>query len=226
MITPYSLTKREQFIANNPRLTFSHLAVQLNTSLYAIERSHSSMLEKKAKARGLAALNATRAEAGLSPFQAVPPMWWRRFRQEFVTPAEHRPTQRLRFPKRKFDRRRRRCDWYHMTKTQTKIEFVFGVGEDANGQALPASRVKAAFATIQARAALLFGGFTLLRSVGGWMNDESRMVTEPGYNLFVLADGAVNEYKVQNMTDTIRIWLSQKSVVVIRTRVSFQFVTQ
>jgi hypothetical protein len=113
-----------------------------------------------------------------------------------------------------------------MTKTQTKIEFVFGVGEDAYGQALPALHVKNALSAIQAHAALLFGGFTLANTTGGWMNDESRTVTEPGYNLFVLADGAVDECKVQNMTYTIHIWLSQKSVVVIRTRVSFSFVAQ
>lgn len=79
----YKLTKREQFIADNQDLTFANMAVQLNTSPYALERSYERMRLKQRKAKALAVLNDMRATRGLPPLTRVLALWWKQHQSEY-----------------------------------------------------------------------------------------------------------------------------------------------
>lgn len=108
---------------------------------------------------------------------------------------------------------------------QTKIEFGFGVGEDATGAALAPDLVIAGLMVIRKRAAELFGGYTMHAVNGGWTNPEGRLVEEPGYTLFVFGPGNGNmNGTILALVDCIKENLHQAAVCVTFTEVNTRVV--
>ena len=75
-----------------------------------------------------------------------------------------------------------------------RLEITFGVAFDRHGQ--PVQDADAKINQVIAYAADLFGGVTIIRTVGGWLNDKRALVCESGrlliidgYQMFADKDG-------------------------------------
>jgi hypothetical protein len=103
-----------------------------------------------------------------------------------------------------------------------KIEFGFGVGEDRNGNLIRAVQRVGALGNIRRAACDLFRGYTLYKTVGGWINEDGRIVEEPGCTLTVYSE-TLGVFRVDEMVNIIKSELRQHSVAVIVTEVTFSF---
>jgi hypothetical protein len=102
-----------------------------------------------------------------------------------------------------------------------KIEFGFGVGQDADGNPIDQLQFVFAFKVIRLKAVDLFGGYTMCKTTGGWIDPTGRLVEEPGYTLFVFSD--FNEFeKYRMMAEIIKTELNQQAVAVTVTEVNFE----
>lgn len=109
-----------------------------------------------------------------------------------------------------------------------KIEFGFGAGEDDSGRLLLQSEVEIGLQKIRRRAVEWFGGYTLTKTQGGWVNPAGRLVEEPGYTLSVLVDPSTvlledfgYRLEITDIVSTIKQALRQHSVVVMLTPVDW-----
>jgi len=100
-----------------------------------------------------------------------------------------------------------------------RIEFGFGVGEDAYGDPVEPARLVTALGIIRKTAADLFEGYTMHPTTGGWVNNAGRLVEEPGFTLFVVSDW--NDAEVWKMVDTIKTEHNQHALAVTATQVIF-----
>jgi hypothetical protein len=105
--------------------------------------------------------------------------------------------------------------------TKTRIEFTFGIGLDRTGGAISPSYAFDALRSIGKRAAVQFGGYTLLESSGGWVSPEGNLVTEPGRVMVIVTDTKTANLNVTDMAEFIATTLHQACVMVTTSRVSF-----
>lgn len=100
-----------------------------------------------------------------------------------------------------------------------KVEFGFGVGEDASGRLLLQSEVAIGMQKICQHAADLFGGYTITKTQGGWVNPAGRLVEERGITLSALIE--IDQVNYLAIVDTIKSALRQHAIVVILTEVAW-----
>lgn len=108
-----------------------------------------------------------------------------------------------------------------------KIEFGFGIGEDKNRKPIPLGKREAALNQITMKAASRFGGYTVYRTYGGWINGLSDLVEEPGITLLTHVEGKTKQAIAQRVTDfaaVIREILNQETVCVSISPVDMRFV--
>lgn len=107
-----------------------------------------------------------------------------------------------------------------------KIEFGFGVGEDRNGDIITLERKTDAMHEIKRVAVELFGGYTLVKTDGGWKNACGRLVTEPGYTLVILVESDTryfDEDPIKSMARVIKEQLFQEAVAVTVIEANWDF---
>ncbi len=100
----------------------------------------------------------------------------------------------------------------------TKINFYFGVGKTRRNTEIPTTAANVAIREICLRAADTFGGYTLYTTVGGWVDGDGVLVTEPGRNLEVITGDDLCESAARPIVDFIKTALEQSSVLVIVNR--------
>lgn len=104
-----------------------------------------------------------------------------------------------------------------------QIQFFFGAGEDKDGNTITVTQQLSALADIKREAIRLFGGYTLLKTEGGWHDNFGRLVEEPGYVVVTFRDvllGHLND----EFARIIKTALDQQSVLVVATKIEGVFV--
>lgn len=105
-----------------------------------------------------------------------------------------------------------------------KIEFGFGAQFRGDGSAILGHEQVAGIARIATRATDLFGGHTLMHTLGEWKDpDTNEVVAEEGCVISVLTGHNQNNVdgRVDQMVQQIKDSLQQKAVAVTRTEVHF-----
>lgn len=107
-----------------------------------------------------------------------------------------------------------------------RITITAGTGEDRNGQALDAQTVTQALASIRAKLAHTFGGYTERETLGGWINSAGTLVTEPGRQWIALTDKPARDADplAEDVAAFVRDALLQQSVMVESETVYGRFV--
>lgn len=108
-------------------------------------------------------------------------------------------------------------------KTGFKISFGFGIGGDRDGSKIPDRIAQANLDCIKREVAYYFGGYSLHKIEGGWINGVSRLVEEPGYVMEVVVVLPLHEVlkQAQRMRDFIKEVLNQEAIVLTITRLPF-----
>jgi hypothetical protein len=102
-----------------------------------------------------------------------------------------------------------------------KIDITFGIGEDRDGNPIAPDVAEANILRIAKLASDLFGGCSLTRHDGAWVNGEGRLVTEPSLTLSVAADGGADPLPLAQYA---RKLLQQDTVLVQTYASNVQFV--
>ena len=100
-----------------------------------------------------------------------------------------------------------------MAKREYRIGL--GIGEDRHGNPLGRDVVNGKVAYIEHEAARLFGGYSITESRGGWINDDGRLVREPGLTISIVA-GPEYEHSVRAFAAASARSLGQAAFVFIR----------
>ena len=107
-----------------------------------------------------------------------------------------------------------------------RITITAGIGEDRNGNAMSDESVAEMLATIRARLAATFGGYTETDAMGGWINESGRLVVEPSKRWILLTDA--NAKDADELADAaarvIGRGLRQAAVVIERETIAGRFV--
>jgi hypothetical protein len=100
--------------------------------------------------------------------------------------------------------------------TMQRITITAGTGEDRHGNALPAQTLQQALASIRAKLAHTFGGYTERESLGGWINSAGILITEPGRQWIALTDKSARDADplADDVAAYVRDALLQQSVMV------------
>lgn len=69
-----------------------------------------------------------------------------------------------------------------------RITITAGIGEDRHGATVAPDALAATLATIRARFASTFGGYTETDATGGWIAPDGRLVVEPAKRWTLLTD--------------------------------------
>lgn len=102
-----------------------------------------------------------------------------------------------------------------------KLEFFFGIGEDSNGKPLYASDVVSGKEALLRHVSYLAGGCSLVPHTGAWLDTNNKLVTEPGYTLVVVT---MTPSITQGIAEHIKTTFNQKSVLVVQSEVSSDFI--
>lgn len=95
-----------------------------------------------------------------------------------------------------------------------KYSVTFGVDEDKSGKALNPGNVNDVRADAMRAIAKEYGGVTFNRNLGGWVNDEGRLVEERSFTLYVVDIQNKGSEKIQEVAQVIKTALNQSSVLV------------
>lgn len=97
----------------------------------------------------------------------------------------------------------------------TRLTFGFGYGERSNGSKIPVITARVRLGKITREAARLFGGYSVIRIRGGWINGDGRLVREPGIVLEVVSERRLGELLpiARAFRETIKEVLEQEAIV-------------
>lgn len=97
-----------------------------------------------------------------------------------------------------------------------RITITTGTSEDRHGHAIPAAELDTKLDRIRTYLAQEYGGFTEVQTVGGWSNDEGRLVIELGRRYTIATADPFTTGR--QAADFIRRTLGQASVMLERDR--------
>jgi hypothetical protein len=93
-----------------------------------------------------------------------------------------------------------------------QFQITCGIEKDRNGSSIDKLHIEKCIQAIKHRLCTRFGGYTMTRSFGGWVNDGV-LVEEEGVVFTVLYDGIAAPENITFVAEFIRDLLDQQCVV-------------
>lgn len=92
-----------------------------------------------------------------------------------------------------------------------RYEIICGIGKDKNG--LPVTNVEDKLNNVRKYAAGAFGGYTMVRGAGGWVNDD-KLIEEDVIVIILYSNGHSANYKqARDVAELAKTVFEQTSVV-------------
>ena len=107
-----------------------------------------------------------------------------------------------------------------------KASIIVGIGKQGNGVPLASTTVERALEDIRLRMAITFGGVTVARHEGDWINASGERITEQGVTLYTYSQltRGETECALRRLGDSLKTQLSQDCVIITIERADFAFV--
>lgn len=94
-----------------------------------------------------------------------------------------------------------------------QVSITVGIGQDSAGLPIPVGHQVEALHHCIAQASNLFGGCTANQGLGGWVDDNGKLIVEPSVTFSILSDAIDVQDKAEQFAEICREAYNQTSVL-------------